>query len=148
MSYDSRNQTLQNVLGTISGLILLGFSFLFFYTYDISSRLANAFVSVFVYWLVMILAGMSIGLVSFRKDGFKISLILAPITFIGSLIYILIIYYTSTTPFDIYLDDVLHLFKLGPGFILIFIGCFLGVFIKYKAQKGANFSLHLIKKDN
>lgn len=91
----------------------------------------------------MLLAGMITSLIAYRKDGYKIMAILAPLTMLGHYIYLAVAFVDST--FALHFVEVVLLVIIGPGVIHAFIGCFLGVFIKYKAQRGANYTIKLFE---
>ncbi|MHA1355414.1 MAG: hypothetical protein ACTSR1_09610, partial [Candidatus Heimdallarchaeota archaeon] len=98
-----------------------------------------------LYFIALLISGLVIGVITYRKDGYKILGILAPLAMFGSTFYVIYDFYSVTTP-SIDMQDVYSLAIIGTGVVFVFIGCFLGIFIKYKAQKGANFTMDLLEK--
>lgn len=148
MTYLTRNQTKQNVLSVIAGMIILTASVAISVASGgaIADSSTAAFVSVFLYFFLMLISGMLVGSISFQKDGYKILSVLVPLAILGSFIFIILRFYAPvSSPNAIDMMTALSLMQLGPGAILAFVGCFLGVYIKYKVQRGANFSLHFVE---
>ena len=146
MSYESRNQTIQNIVGVIVGIILLGASIMSLIGVSISHPMQEALFNVFLYFITLLISGLIIAVITYRKDSYKIMAILAPLTMLGSFFYILYDFYSFTTP-TVDMSDVISMAIIGPGAVFVFIGCFLGILIKYKAQKGKNFTMHILKKE-
>ncbi|MHA1187014.1 MAG: hypothetical protein ACTSSK_09105, partial [Candidatus Heimdallarchaeota archaeon] len=111
----------------------------------ISHPMQEALLNIFLYFIALLISGLVIGVITYRKDGYKILGILAPLAMFGSTFYVIYDFYSVTTP-SIDMQDVYSLAIIGPGVVFVFIGCFLGILIKYKAQKGANFTMDLLEK--
>ena len=149
MAYFERNKTIQTIFGILAGALLLAFCIGIYSVFDFSEDMVQAFVPFFLFLLFMLLAGMITGLIAYRKDSYKIMAILVPIAMLGDFVYIIVLFLIrSSTTFgsDIGLDVYLAFQKILPGGIFVFIGCFLGVLIKYKVQRGANFTIDLLEK--
>jgi len=149
LNYFTRNKTKQNILGVIAGAIAFAASIglsMIMYTNDSA---ANEIINMFMYLLIVTLAGIITGVICFRKNGFLITVILALLSMLGTFIWYVIDFYNTTIPNPTTsLSEVLFLLKFGPGLLFALLGCYLGVYIKFKKQKGANFDLPVIKEDS
>ena len=149
MAYIERNRTIQTIFGILAGALLLAFCIGIYYVFVFSEDMVQAFVPFFLFLLFMLLAGMITGLIAYRKDSYKIMAILVPLAMLGDFVNVIVTFLTrASTTFgsDIGLDTYLAFQKILPGGIFVFIGCFLGILIKYKVQRGANFTIKLLEK--
>lgn len=146
MSYLTRNQTKQNVLSVIAGIIVFIFTTYLGSSFVLVNKAIDVLLMVLLYLFLMLISGMIVGSISFQKDGYKILSVLVPLAILGSFIFIVLNFYaSSSSPNTLDMMTALSLMQLGPGAIFAFVGCFLSILIKYKVQNGVNFKLHFIE---
>ena len=146
--YETRNQIKQNFLAVFVGIVLLYASTFGFYSISITgAAAAEVLVAYFLYLCCLLISGFLTCLLAFRKDGYKILAALSFLMVLGDFLYIILDFYTTNTPsYTITMKEVLSLLKFLPGVLAIASGSFLGVFLKYKRQKGMHFKLLLLEK--
>lgn len=148
MGYLERNKNLQNIIAFLIGIGLLTIITIFTKksSFNYFTDIAAALGSFFIYLGCLLVAGMIIGIIAFKKHGYLILGIQIPLMILGDFLYIIIDYYNQS-PNELLMIDLLALIRLPLGGILVFIGGFLGILMKYKIQNGAQYSM-LIIKDN
>jgi len=104
-------------------------------------------VAFFLYLCCLLISGFLTCLLTFRKDGYKIMVALSFLMVLGDFLYVVLDFYTTNTPpYTITMKEALSLLKFLPGVVAVACGSFLGVFLKYKKQKGMYFKLLLLEK--
>ncbi|MHA1126994.1 MAG: hypothetical protein ACTSSB_13340 [Candidatus Heimdallarchaeota archaeon] len=148
MAYVERNRLLQTILGILAGALLIAFNIGIYSVFEFDNDIVQALVPFFLFLFFMLLAGLITGTIAYRKDSYKIMAIFVPLAMLGDFVYLIVLFLISTNSIgsDVDLSYLLAFLKILPGAIFVFIGCFLGILIKYKVQKDANFTIDLLDK--
>jgi len=148
LSFETRNRLRQNFLAILVGILSLSFTTRYFYVIKLKSAAATALLALFFYGFCLLVASFLISLIAFRKDGYLIVCVLTALMILGDFLYIILSFYGNETSLnqEVTRGEFLSVIKFFPGMLLVVIGSFLGVFTKYKKQKGMNFKLILIEK--
>ncbi|MFW9923509.1 MAG: hypothetical protein ACFFDW_09530 [Candidatus Thorarchaeota archaeon] len=146
MSYITRNQELQNFFGVFTGVILAiiwGFIYIPIYSFNYGIGYLSDILFPIFYFLFMIVTGITIGLISYRKNGIIIGMIIGIIASFSYMIYLAVLFYGDSS---IGISTVLLMFENSIGGCILFLASILGCYIKYKAQRGANYTMPSLKK--
>ncbi|MEA2071191.1 MAG: hypothetical protein U9O98_07870 [Asgard group archaeon] len=136
---ETQFKLIQDISGAIIGILLIIFAI--FLTEAILNTSLSVWgqevLSLFIFMLLIIITGLAVGLASYRTHGLYVSCILTPIFSLGY--FIVMMAYLADFQY-LQPNHVLYLIRIPLGGTCLFLSTLLGVFIKFKIQKGKHFA--------